>query len=83
MKTRQMLLKSTWKWWSQQTKYKRKYCRNQVEATIKFNLLAACQKDRAEHGWALVIKYEDNELASDEDDVKRVKRLRRQWLQRH
>ena len=56
---------------------------SKVEVRKKFNLLAACQKNRLEYGWALVVEYKDNELASDEDDVKRIKRLRRQWLQRH
>ena len=56
---------------------------SKVEARKKFNLLAACQKNKTECGQALVVEYEDNRLISDEDDVKRVKRLRSQWLQRH
>ena len=83
MKTRQTLLKSTWNWWSQQTRYKGSTVESKVEARKKFNLLAACQEDRSQYGWALVLKYEDKELASNEDDVKREKKLRRQWLQRH
>ena len=36
--------------------------------------LAACQKDRLEYGWTLRVKYEDNELASDKDNVKRIEK---------
>ena len=50
-------------------------------------LLAGRQKrirlaDRSEYQWAVVDKYEDYELALDEDDTKRKRRLRRQWLRR-
>ena len=43
------------------------------------NLLAACQKrikltDRSEYGWTLVDEYEDDELASDEEDAKRIEK---------
>ena len=42
-------------------------------------LLAGCQKrikmaDRSEYGWAVVDEYEDNELASDEDDAKKIEK---------
>ena len=40
-------------------------------------LLAGRQKrikmaDRSEFGWAVVDKYEDNELALDDDDTKKI-----------
>ena len=38
-------------------------------------LLEACQKDRSEYVWTLVVEYEDNELlASDKDNVKRIEK---------
>ena len=36
--------------------------------------MAACQKDRSEYRWTLVVEYEDNKLASDEDNVKRIEK---------
>ena len=43
------------------------------------SLLASRQKriklaDRSEYGWAVVDEYEDDELASDEDDAKRIEK---------
>ena len=45
-------------------------------------LLAGCQKriklaDCSEYGWAVVDEYEDDELASDEDDAKRIEKAKK------
>ena len=45
-------------------------------------LLAGRQKrikmaDRSEYGWAVVDEYEDDELASDEDDAKKIEKAER------